>query len=298
MFQADLAHGIEIQFLGPLEGVEDLQAFPTGICKSPTQSLLLTVDIVLSDHGSVRRGKDQVKNRSPVTKRETGRLLSGRCVGDVDIVVAMRVPSHRKGGGAVPEIGLKGWLSSERQRSDHRMQAVGADDEIERAGLRALELDPDVVFFLAESPDLVAEDRFDPITERSVDAPCQIASAYAEELVVQRAAEACHAEPANAGSRTVDDADLAHLVAVLTKCRHQIHALGDVEARTPEIDDVAAGTQRRGALDNGWGESIMGQPIGEGWAGYPRSRYQNRVHFLHSGRPIYLIMKEDRRHAV
>jgi hypothetical protein len=51
-------------------------------------------------------------------------------------------------------------------------------------------------------------------------------------------------------------------------------------------------------FDKSRDETISSQPIGEGGAGYPRSRYQNRVCFLHPGRPLYFFMKEDRRHAV
>ncbi len=56
----------------------------------------------------------------------------------------------------------------------------------------------------------------------------------------------------------------------------QAHTLSNVVAKAPEVDDVAAGTQLRRALDQHWPKPAFAEPISQGWACNADARNQDR----------------------
>jgi hypothetical protein len=92
-------------------------------------------------------------------------------------------------------------------------------------------------------------------------------------------------ETGDAFAGVVHDSHLPDGVAPAADLRQQPHALGDVEAGSPEIDDVTAGSQRSGLFHDRGLQAVLDQPIGEGRAGDAGAGDQN----IHDRRAMRLV---------
>ena len=69
------------------------------------------------------------------------------------------------------------------------------------------------------------------------------------------------AKAAYAFAMLVDQLDFINFVAIVFQRRQEAHLLCNVEAKAPEIDNVSALAQRRGAFDQSWFEAVLLEPV-------------------------------------
>ncbi len=165
------------------------------------------------------------------------------------------------------------------------MEAAGADDQVELLDRRVLERHPRTLVVLFDRRDGVAEDRPHLSVERFINQFRKVAAQNAQVTISKHRLKRACAETACPPAFLIDDADLVDLVALAPERRQQAHPIGDVEAAAPEVDDVAAGAQRRRTLDQHRLEAVAQEPIGETWPPDPRARYENLT-VIHS-RPVH-----------
>ena len=120
------------------------------------------------------------------------------------------------------------------------MQAIGADDKVKGARAGVSELHPDIVRPLFEADDLVAKQDFRLAPDRVEQEPGKIGARQGYEPPASQLAEHARPEPGYALAPPVYDPHLAHAVADAPEIVREPHALGDVVAEAPKIDDIAA----------------------------------------------------------
>ena len=161
------------------------------------------------------------------------------------------------------------------------MESIGADHEIELAFRPVFERDADGFVGLLNPRDAVAEDCLDPAFELAEDGRGQLRSRKADIAASGRLGNDVDREAGDAFAVSVHDPDLLDHVAFFAELRQQPHTIRDIEARAPEVDDVAACAQRGRLLHDGRLEAVVGQPVGQGRSRNPRARYQDS----HDGNP-------------
>ena len=206
-------------------------------------------------------GEDEQDQRLVVAQRHAPDHAAGLAVGDVDILVARPVAARFERGDDIAEPLLETILRPEGEAAHRRMQAVGADDEIEPPLAAGFQSNGDMVLPLVQRDDLVAEDRLRAVLERLEQQPRQRAAADGHVAAAGEFDEDLGAEAGDAFAGRIDDAHLANAVTVAQDFGHQTHALGDVVAEAPEIDDIAAAAQRRRMVEQGRREAGAFQPI-------------------------------------
>ena len=103
--------------------------------------------------GQVLVAKNEEKERLVVAHGEARNLSSRNSVADVDEFVARPIPFDLERGDVVTERDFERCLGSERELADARMQAVGADDQIDLARSSMIEAEP--AWILQEGADKV-----------------------------------------------------------------------------------------------------------------------------------------------
>src|SRR5271170_8255080 len=120
------------------------------------------------------------------------------------------------------------------------MKAVCADDEVEIALGAAFEDDVNAGIGLVNSSDAIAKDRFDLAFDLAENHGGQVASSEADVTAMSCAEECVDGKARYTFPVSIFDTHLADCIALGFKLRQQAHAIGDVEACTPESDYVAA----------------------------------------------------------
>ena len=135
-----------------------------------------------------------------------------------------------------------------------------------------LELDAHFVRFFVKRRNLIAEQNLGPLGRLVEQEPGEAAARDRDEPVPCERAQAFRAETRDPFAPVADDAKLADMIASRLEAVREPHPLGDVVARAPEVDDIAAGPERRRALDNGRVVSCGVEPVGERRPGNTRAR--------------------------
>ena len=151
------------------------------------------------------------------------------------------------------------------------MQAVRADDEIETPGRRALERDIRPARVLVDRNDLIAEHDLGsgggPVEHESG----KDAARDGDEAAASQRANGRHAKSGELFAAVANDAKLADVVACGVEVAPEPHALGDVIAEAPEVDDVASCPEIGRPFDKRGFEAGGGEPEGERRPGDPRA---------------------------
>ncbi|MBA8888678.1 hypothetical protein FHW12_002911 [Dokdonella fugitiva] len=190
---------------------------------------------------------------------------------DVDQFFARAVADRVEGRDVVTERHLEDIVVAQRERAHARMQSVRTDDEVEIACGGAFEAHAHAIGVLVDAGDRIAEQRFDLAVECGEDRRGEVAAPYAREPIAGEPSEHVDVEAAAAAAVCVDIAHLADLVAESTHVRQHAHPFGDVVAKPPEVDDVAALAQPRSLFDED--DLVAGtlQPPGQRRSGDTRS---------------------------
>lgn len=238
-----------------------MRTLPPAVPINLPQHGLLRVDVLRRLPGF--RGEDEQEERAVSSQRDASDHGSRLVVDDVDVVVARAIAFSLEGGDRVAQIFLEASLRTEDELAHPGVQAVRADDKIEPSRRRALELDMRCVCFLVNRGDLIAEDHLRArrrLLEQEAGKP---AARNGDEPAPGKRIKTRHAEPGDPVAAVAHDAKLADVVADRLERVGKPHPLGDVIAKSPEIDHVAAGAQARRALDERGFKTGGVQPEGE-----------------------------------
>ena len=131
------------------------------------------------------------------------------------------------------------------------MKAVGADDKIEASLPGPFKPDMGAVPILPDRRDLVAEDDLRP-RRRPVERQAgETAAGNGDEAAAGKRAKGRNAKSRELLAPVAHDAKLADVVAAGLELARKAHALGDLIAQAPEVDDISAGAQMRRTFDKG-----------------------------------------------
>ena len=146
------------------------------------------------------------------------------------------------------QVALELLLGSEGDRPHPRVQSIRSDDKVEVPRSTAGELDAHPISVIVERLDGVVEDRLHLTAECVVDDSCQVRARDADIAAsgsVERGARIEVRDPPPVAGYFAEFADPVSLVHQL---RDDAHAVRDIEARTPEVHNVAAFPEVGGAL--------------------------------------------------
>lgn len=154
-------------------------------------------------------------------------------------------------------------VRTEGQAPDVRVEAVGADDEVEAARRGVAEGDVHAGGRLGEGGDGVPEDVLGPGGERGpVEDPGEVAAQYLDVAAGELGGEA--QELAAVG---VDEGHRAATGPKVVQLVEDPHPPKDAELGLPsEVDGLAARTQGGGDLDDGGTHAVAGESEGQGGA--------------------------------
>src|SRR6185312_7656071 len=148
------------------------------------------------------------------------------------------------------------------------MQAVGSDHKIEPAFAAMSQTNPNPVRLFPQPGDLVAEDALDRALDPLEQQAGQLAARQGDIASSGQLAKNPRSEPGAASARVIHDPHFRHAIAEAVDVLDQSHSVGEVVAKAPEIDDVAAGADIGSALDQCRHKPGCAQPEGERRAGY------------------------------
>ena len=262
---SDLAHHIDIHVVHVVQRGEDLRGFPRGIGELVAQQGLTRVE-GLGDI-RVRRSEDEQHQCAVPVHGESAHLPAGKVVGDIHVVVARLVAIDHAGGDLTPEVVRVPGLGSESQRPHCRVQAVGADDHVEVPRWRIAEGQRDAVGLIVQRGDGVGKQCLHVIFDCPVDRLGDVAARHGGIAIMSCSSDRFDAEARSGTTVRSDRAHLAYLVADLADIGLDPHLLGDVVAQSPEVDDVAAGAEARGRLNESHLVAGPVHPVGEGRPG-------------------------------
>jgi len=143
------------------------------------------------------------------------------------------------------------------------VEAVGADDEVEVFFRAVGGSDAGAVGVLFDVVDGAAEACLDALAGVE-DGGGDVASGDAEELIVEEFSDRLGVHGGDGSTLGVDKAEFVDHVALLAEGGDEAHAFGDLEADTPEVDDVAAGAEFRGDFEEDGVVAVVAEPPGEG----------------------------------
>ena len=132
------------------------------------------------------------------------------------------------------------------------MQTVGAYNQIKPTLTPAFELNLYAVCIFSHADDLIAENDFCRAPDFFEQQPRQVAAPKRHKSPAGQFAKNPSSKASDAPTPIVDKPHLAHVIADALDVACQAHALCNVVAETPEVDDIAAGSQRGPVLDQGW----------------------------------------------
>ena len=277
----DLTDAIEVEIVRAIDLAENARALPVIRAVFLMQHQLLRRRVELRQLRVGVGGEDEQEQGSVVAQGDASEHAARLAIHHVDIVVAWAVTAGFERRHHVAEALFKAFLWPKYQSSNRRMQTVGADDQIEPALAPAFELDLDGIAALFEADDFVAENDFRAVLDLLVQQLGQFAASDRHITSAGQFVEDPRAETGNGSAFCVHDAHFTHVIAGAVDAVAQAHALGNVVAEPPEVDDVTACAQGRRVLDQSWLEPGGFQPEGKGGAGDTCARDQDGFH-LHT----------------
>ncbi len=187
-------------------------------------------------------------HRLVVAERHPGHLTPALGVRHERQLVAVGIAADAKRRDMTVQKPLELSFRAERERPHVRMQPVGAHDQIEPI-LPAVREGHD-------GPGFVLRDRCDRHAEMDRDALTgagergrEIGPRQADEAAALRLVQRRQVHVRVLAAVAIDHPQLAHLVAALAQRRDESHALRDLVADAPEIDEVSARSRRRRLLE-------------------------------------------------
>ena len=257
----NLADTIDVEVRCPVERIENPRRLPAHAAELVAQECFLLGERCRK--GSIFVSEREQEHGAVVAHGEPRDLAADARVHHVDKLIAQRVAPDFEGRNLEAEVFLELRLVAVDQLADAGVRAVAADDQIEVASGARGKANIDAGAGLLETDDAVAEQGFDFAVEGVVDAGGQIAARNAEELALGHFEEGLGGKRGGSSAAIIDDADFADDVAVRANAGQHAHAVGDLEAGAPEIDDIAARAQARRGFDQGGRKSVASQPPGE-----------------------------------
>jgi hypothetical protein len=151
------------------------------------------------------------------------------------------------------------------------VQSVGADDQVEVADHAAVERHAYAIALVVERANAVSKHCLDPTAECAEDNRRELAARDAHVPPVGPAHEQLRIERRDALSVGVDLPDLAQVISAAQYLGHDAHAVGHIEAGTPEVDEIAALAKCRSVLDERRLVAGVLQPVSERRTGDARA---------------------------
>ncbi len=282
----DLAHPIEIEAISVVDRLHDSAAFPARVGEHFAQHRFDFVRSAWIGAADLILGEDEQKHGPVIAHREPAGHAPRNSIRDIRQLVAGPISVHLDCGNTVAEIVLEVGLWSKHQTAHRRMQATGADDEIEFARRTALQVHLHAVIVLLDRGDAVAEDGLHVISDDAVDHDGEITVSQAGELaghpVESLGTESTHLAPA-----PVDQLHLSHAVSGGLQLRTESHPLSDPISSTPEVDDIAAGPQLRGLFNESGLMAATLQPVSQGRTGDAGAVDHDSHHVLSASNTIH-----------
>ena len=130
-------------------------------------------------------------------------------------------------------------LRTERETPNGGVKPVGADRQVETQLRGMPESNIIAIRVLFESDDFIAENGFDVPLDLLVKQRRKIAAPDGDVTPSAYLSKHPGSKAGQSPAAVVNDAQSTHVIAVPLNFRYQPHALGDVVAESPEIDDVA-----------------------------------------------------------
>jgi hypothetical protein len=277
----DLADDVEEEVLGGAHGGDQAGDLPTVLGEDRGDQVALGGGVAEGGERGFRTGEveEAVEVLALAHGVEGGGLAGG--VPDDAFAGQAEVVAHGEAREAVAEVVVELLLGAEDEVSDAGVQAVGADDEVERAAGAAGEGHVHAVVVIVEDGDAVVEEELDVVADGGVEDLREIASAH---LQVAAFDTACHGLRADRGDQAavgVEEGDQAGLDVGGPQVRHQPHSVDHVQCRAADVDGVAAAAQGVGFLHDRDVEAVSVQPVGQRGARDAGAGDQDRAH-VHS----------------
>ena len=210
----------------------------------------------------VRIRKSEQEHGPVITHRKPGKLLAHLGVHDIDQFISRPVAVNLKCGGFIPEKALDPIFRPERQLTHTRMQAVGADHEIEFALDSACEVHSHAGTPLRHAFDTVGENCLDPAFDPIEDRFGEIASRKTYVSAGRGPSKNGGRKSRYTFSGSIHYLHFLDAISLPSNFLQKVHSVSNIEPGAPEIDNVAARTQSGGLLDDGGLESEMIEPVG------------------------------------
>ncbi len=151
------------------------------------------------------------------------------------------------------------------------MQPIGSNHQVKLAFRSALKAHANTAIALLNSSNAVTEDGFNLAVDGREDAGRQFTAWQADEVAMRRSIKGAGGKARNDLAMGVEHPDLTDLVSFSVDFGQQPHAVGNVVAAAPEVDNVPAGAQLRRSLDQGGLHAIVQQPVSKRRSCYSRS---------------------------
>ena len=184
------------------------------------------------------------EHREVVAQRQAQQLEAHVGVHQGDELVAGAIALDLESGYDDPEVVLEALLGTERQPAHPRVQAVGADHEVELPPGAAAERDVHAAV-VVDRLNRVAENGLDLSRQRAGDG-CGEIGAGDGDIPVACTHEHRRRERRDPPPMTIDGAHLAEAVAAAPQLGDDAHPFRDVEARAPEVHGVTPAPRFRG----------------------------------------------------
>src|SRR5262245_29396710 len=198
-----------------------------------------------------------------VTERDPSDHTAGLIVHHIDIFIARPVAGRFECSDDIAQALFKAVLRIKHQATDAGVQAIGAHNKVEPPLGAGCEPHTHMSFLIVDFDYLIAKDRLDVAVylfkqklRKGATTNRYIASARQFEK------NAC-AEARDSRALSVNNSHVPDVVAGLIDLFDQAHALGDIVAQAPKIDDITATAQRGCVLDDRRLETSCFQPVGK-----------------------------------
>jgi H+-transporting ATPase len=149
-------------------------------------------------------GVDQQKQRPVVSEGKPSHHAPGFGAGNIEQLIARPVALSVKRRDPIAQVGFEVGVGSEHKTTHRRVDAAGADHQVEPAGLTMLQRDVDAVVILRDVGDAVVEDGFHVAVDGAVDQRRQIAARHAGEPAVEVAPERLDREATHFAAAPID----------------------------------------------------------------------------------------------
>jgi hypothetical protein len=143
------------------------------------------------------------------------------------------------------------------------MKPVGADDEVAVPVISTFERDRNARVCLFDASDRIAKDGFGLTLDRPKYRGCELSARNADKAAPHGTAECFCGKSRCTPAIPVDSAHFPYPISLSFDLLQDPHTVSDLVSGSPEIDDIAAGSQFRGLLHRGSLHPIANKPVGQ-----------------------------------